>query len=368
MLGCRIQYGVWKVRAEIHLKNIQENAKTFKKLAKTKLCAVVKANAYGHGIEQVTCALSGIADCFAVAILSEALAIRMPACGRDILILSPPISKADVWTAVQNGFILTVPDLVTARWIATVCDELKKPARVHLKVNTGMNRYGMNGSMLGKVCTFFKKRPSVRVEGLYSHLYKSDETSARLQREKFLKLLSICKRYYADVTAHLSATYGALLGEDFAFDMVRIGIGLYGYFPDGANDVERIKTQVTLQKGMRVKAVVAQSRTYSFGGAGYGEVQTELKKGEKIATIRVGYADGCLRKRANGGCGAEDNVNNLCMDACVRKTNAKRGRLITILDDAQKTADTTDTISYEVLCGATRRAEFIYDYDETYLC
>ena len=343
------------------MQNIQDNAKAFKKLTKTKLCAVVKANAYGHGSERVVCALSGVADCFAVALLSEALSIRVSACGKDVLILSPPISRADAYLAIQNGFLLTVPDLQTAKLVASVAGETKKTARVHLKVNTGMNRYGMNGSMLGRICTYFQKQPFIKVEGIFSHLYVSDERGAREQRELFLKLLSIAKRYYKNITAHLSATYGALLGDRFAFDMVRIGIGLYGYYPDGAELTDEKKSCVTLKKAMKVKAVVAQNRIYSFGGAGYGKPLSPIGKGERIATLRVGYADGFLRKRENGTCGDYKNINNLCMDACVRKVGRARGKYVTVLGDASETAKKTGTISYEVLCGATRRAEFVYD-------
>ena len=82
-----------KVVAEIHLGNIRRNAELFKKITGAKLCAVVKANAYGHGAEEVAYALSDIADCFAVALVDEGLQIRSAACGKDILVFSPPITE-----------------------------------------------------------------------------------------------------------------------------------------------------------------------------------------------------------------------------------------------------------------------------------
>jgi alanine racemase len=101
--------------------------------------------------------------------------------------------------------------------------------------------------------------------------------------------VGVCRRYFSKATAHLSATYGATLSKAFAFDMVRIGLGLYGYFPDGAN----VETQFPpLRRAMNAYAEIVCRRKYSFGGVGYGEM-TERKKsaGEKFSVLRVGYAD-----------------------------------------------------------------------------
>ena len=130
----------------MHLKRIRQNAQAFKNLTKTKLCAVVKADAYGHGSVEVASALVGVADCFAVALIDEGLSIRTAVCGKDILVLTPPLCKADAYTGIKNGFILTVSDLKTAKLITSVCREYNLSARVHLKVNTGMNRYGAETS------------------------------------------------------------------------------------------------------------------------------------------------------------------------------------------------------------------------------
>ena len=346
-----------KIKAEIHLKSIAENAKAFKALTGKKLCAVVKADAYGHGAEEVVFALQGIADCFAVALLSEAKAIKTPACGKDVLILCPPIELSEAIEAVQNKFVCTVTGMTTARLLAKASELCQTPARVHLKVNTGMNRYGMGVSELGKVCKFLKNTPLVRVEGLFSHLREPFEISSEKQRERFLQAERVTKRYYPQLTLHLSATAGALLGESFTFDMVRVGIGLYGYLPLGA------KKKLPLKKGMTVYGAVVECRKYAYGGAGYGK---ELSKAERVrflSVLRVGYADGFLRKKENGAAGCERNANNLCMDACIRKGKYKKGEEVPILTDADETAEKAGTIAYEVLCAATRRAERIYLYD-----
>ena len=344
-----------KVRAEVHLKRIRQNAQAFKNLTKTKLCAVVKADAYGHGSVEVASALVGVADCFAVALIDEGLSIRTAVCGKDILVLTPPLCKRDAYTGIKNGFILTVSDLKTAKLITSVCREYNLSARVHLKVNTGMNRYGMLAPALGKTCKYLQAQPSVRVEGIYSHLYECNIERAQTQRRLFLRCKRVAERYFQNLTAHLSATYGALLGQDFALDMVRIGLGLYGYLPDG------VEKSLPLKKGMTVYAPVAVSRLYTFGGAGYGIPQ---KKGKKLSVLRFGYADGFARTSENGVCGYENNANNLCMDACIRVGEYKRGELYPIMTDADETAKVLDTIAYEVLCSISRRAERIYDERE----
>ena len=148
--------------------------------------------------------------------------------------------------------------------------------------------------MLGKVCKYLQGDSFVRVEGVYSHIYDCTSATAERQRALFMKMLAVCLRYFPDVTAHLSATYGALLGKAFAFDMVRVGLGLYGYLPVGrANERNGVVYMPELEKGMTVSAVTAASRKYAFGGAGYGRVfsETEGTAIKRLSVCRVGYAD-----------------------------------------------------------------------------
>ncbi|MBR2646918.1 MAG: alanine racemase [Clostridia bacterium] len=352
-----------KIKAKIHLKHIRENAQSFAKAGK-KLCAVVKANAYGHGAEEVVGALEGVVDAFAVALLDEAIAIRAAACGKDILIFTPPTTVEETLTIAEDGYIATVPDLWTAKLLCHVSATYKKPIRVHLKVNTGMNRYGMNKSMLGRVCTLLKRQPLVKVEGIYTHLYSLCVETAERQRELFMEMLTVCKRYFLGVIAHMGGTYAALLGEKFAFDMVRVGLGLYGYLPQNAEVDESVTNRLSLQKGMTVYAPIVCTRAPSFGGVGYGNEWTRDElNGVRLNVCRFGYADGFLRQKSNGVDGWENNANALCMDVCIRKGAKKRGEWIPVLIDADETAKTAGTISYETLCAATRRAECVYDYE-----
>ena len=344
-----------KVVAKIDLENIKENAKAFLALTGKPICAVVKANAYGHGAEETVNALSALASVFAVSLLCEAIAIRVVACGKDVLILTPPCCDEDIITAAKNGFILTAGDIDCVDSCIRLSNVLDVPIRLHLKVNTGMNRYGMDEADLLKACQKLCLHKKVEVEGVYSHLYDCTRQSAEAQRGKFAAMQSLVKRFFPAAVSHLSATYGALLGKDFHFDMTRIGIGLYGYLPSGVNG----DCNLALKKAMSVWAQVSATRVYQGGGVGYGKGSAPL--GANLSVLRCGYADGFLRKRQDGIFGFEKNANNLCMDACIQFDERKKGDFVPVMIDAEKTASITDTISYEVLCAATRRAEMVYD-------
>ena len=359
-----------KVKAVIHLDGIKENAERFSALTGKRLCAVVKANAYGHGAEKVTAALNGVVDCFAVALIEEAIAIRVVACGKEVLVFTPPTTEEEVYTLAVNGFSVSVDSLKTANLLCKVGETYCLPINVHLKVNTGMNRYGMNVQTLGKVCRLFGRYPSVRVKGIYSHLCECSLSRAEKQRDIFTRMVEVAKGYFPMLITHLGGTYGAILGEKFTFDMVRVGLGLYGYLPCEVGEetgvtLETIR-RLHLQKGMEVFAKAVTSRKYVFGGLGYGKEVDRTDIG-RLSVLRFGYADGFLRQRENGVVGWQAQANNLCMDACIRFGDLGRGEWFPIMSDAEKTARAVGTIPYEVLCAATRRTELIYG-DEATVC
>ena len=340
--------------------NVRRNAEKFRALTGKKLCAVVKANAYGHGAVEIVNALENTVDFFAVALIEEAVEIRGAACGKEILVFTPPMTEEECFAVASNGFAITVADLRTAKLLSAVCKTYGFSVKVHLKVNTGMNRYGMNGSMLGKVCKFLENDPFVSVEGMYTHLYDCSMETAREQVRLFARFQKIAKGYFSSLVSHLGGTYAAFLDDKTGFDALRVGIGLYGYLPTGTP--LHIQETLCLEKGMSVYARVETERKISFGGVGYGKPRSKTEIGEirRLSVVRFGYSDGFLRRRDDGTCGWENHLNNLCMDVCLTK-NGRKGRWLPVLIDADETAKKTGTISYEVLCAATRRAEFVYD-------
>ena len=343
-----------KVLAEINLAHLRSNARLFSERTKRPLYAVVKADAYGHGAEEIALALVGQVKGFAVSLIEEGLTIQTAACGREILVFTPPMDERELAQMQKSGLIATVASLDCAKMLDGVCKKNKRPLRVHIKCNTGMNRYGVELSEMQAVCRLLQSNPYVAVEGLYSHLYAHKEKTAKNQRLRFLEAQAVCKTYFPTVCCHLSATYGALLGEEFAFDAVRIGIGLYGYLPD---DIPT--SWLPLKKVMQIKAQCTEERIYAFGGAGYAPCS--MKVGEKMQTFRCGYADGLAYVKAQQELPV---LSAPCMDACVCcETEVQEGEWKAVMTDARECAKTARTIGYEILCRATARAECVYGYD-----
>ena len=281
----------------------------------------------------------------------------MVACGKEILIFTPPLTLQETIVAVQNGFSVTVDSMRTARLVVKATQITKKTGNVHLKCNTGMNRYGVDIRGLETVCNYLKTFPCVQVKGLYSHLYTTDSQTSHRQLHTFLQMRELALQYYTGLTCHISATYGALLGKEFVLDMTRIGLGLYGYLPSGvqANGLQ-------VKPCMRVYADVSATHVYQGGGAGYGVPKQTLRYGDSLNVVRCGYADGFLRGDTDGF------LNTLCMDAHVRIGSRKVGEKVPVMVNAEEVAKRTGTLSYEVLCAVTRRAERKYTYGDFTVC
>lgn len=281
---------------------------------KAKLCAVVKANAYGHGSIAVAESLKGRANMFAVALVEEGISLRLAGINEDILVLTPPTDEYDVERAIAYDLILSVNDRMTA--------SLCKYARVHLVLNTGMNRYG--------VTSIESLLIDGRVEGMYSHFWS--EGSMEEQYSIFSRNAEVFKRVYPSGLLHLSATEGTLKDHRYHFDLVRIGIGLYGY------------ASIPLKRAMKVYARCMQTTKAQFGGQGYFN-----RKGDQLCTYRIGYGDGMLRSNA------------FCMDALVTEGKTPVGEYALVMDDARIFARNNSTIPYDVLTSIGKRGRYVYE-------
>ncbi len=336
---------------EIYLGNLRANAKAFKSAADRFMYAVVKADAYGHGALRTVTALRGIADGFAVALIDEALAIKQAAGGKEILVFTPPTDEGDVVVAARNGFSLSATDVGSARLIASSAEKYGLRVTAQVKVNTGMNRYGACGDAVGKICSILKRAGQVRVEGVYSHLYSHDKALCEAQRLRFWRSVKICRSYFPLARAHLSSTYGVSLGKEYLFDGVRIGLGLYGYFPEG-------EPPFPLLPAMRAYAPCVGGRKLRFGGAGYGGERQELQ-GKTLSVLRGGYADGLGVSGEQSGL-LPPIVGQICMDVCLAEKKYRKGERVLLFDDARVVASARGTSVYEVLCRMGMRAEKKY--------
>ena len=338
----------------IDVNKLRKNALAFKEKTNRFLYAVVKADAYGHGAVAVVNALYQVADAFAVALVSEAVAIKQVALGKEILIFTPPTSEDDVVVAANNGFTLTATDLKSANLIVSTVKRYGLTLDVEIKVNTGMNRYGVYGATLGKVCAVLKRSGQVRVQGVYSHLYSQDKSLCDEQRLRFMGGVKVCRRYFPLVRAHLSSTYGVTLGKEYLFDGVRIGLGLYGYFPGGSSPLP-------ISPVMSGYATCVAGRKCLFGGVGYGEKREDLY-GQSIAVLRGGYAEGLSLVAKDSGL-KPPLVGNCCMDVCISRSAVPAGRETLLFKDVAPMAAARNTSVYEVLCllGLRASKEYIND-------
>lgn len=315
--------------AVIDLQAIRKNALFVRsKLGNRKFFAVVKADGYGHGATQVAHAISDIVDGFCTAIVEEGAELRIAGISKPVLVFAPPVDKGDVLRAQAYNLTLSVNSIETAKLCSCDC---------HIKVNTGMNRYGCNLSELPDI---LKLLNPARIKGVYSHLYaaEDDNASAR-QLEIFDEAERLVKGLNPDICAHLSASGGLLRGGEFLKDGVRCGILLYGYCPQG------FKADVS--PALKVYARRFQKTQFIGGGAGYGAAKRQYKE---LSTYRLGYADGFFRTVGLG-------ENKLCMDAFVKEGG---NEFECVMDNADEYADRAGTISYEVLTSVTRRSERVY--------
>ena len=332
-----------QTRAVVSLGAVCRNAAFFKARAGgAKLCAVVTADGYVHGAAQVAAALRDTADLFAVSLVSEGAALRLAGVAEDILVLTPPLCEEEALRGLYYGLIFTAGDAADCALLARAGRAYGEPPRCHLKCNTGMNRYGTDAPSFAALCAAAEK--GCRVEGVYSHFYRPEHAPTReAQFALFRKAADGAETRFGRLVRHIAATGGTLAGG-YEQDMVRIGIGLYGYLPQGF-----ALPRDTLAPAMRVFATVAAEHAYLSGGAGYG---AHTPAGVRLYTLRYGYADGFRR---------ESGPFPLCMDASVREGDAKKYEELPVLTDADACAAACDTIPYEVLVNAGRRAVKIYE-------
>ena len=330
------------VVAEISLKRIVQNADLIRERTAKPLIAVVKDDGYGHGAAEVAHALFGRANTFAVSSVEEGAALRTAGIAEEILVLTPVLSEEEALRAFAYGLIVTASSLASLRILLRARERFGGEPRVHLAVNTGMNRYGFRPERVGTACKILTAN-GIEAEGVYSHYYAPESRAAlNAQRRIFARAADEVREYFPDCMRHIAATGGALGGGEL-FDAVRVGIALYGYLPAGFEEIG-------LKPAMRVYATVAQAGTFLGGGAGYGAAREQYGK---LHTLRLGYGDGFFRA---GGLG----IGKLCMDACVREGDARFGRRKLVFKDAREYARRMDTNEYEVLTGIGKRAVRIY--------
>ena len=330
--------------AYINLNHLVYNAKQIKNnLPKSTLFyAVVKADAYGHGLSMCANALHPIVDGFCVALKEEAIGLRLSGVDKEILLLVPNF-KGETRELIEKDITLSVFKKEHLIQVEKCAKKLSKVAKVHVIFDSGMKRLGVETvNELIELINFSKKLAHVKITGLFSHFAMPENDFLRQKAlEKFMVAKKIIKDYNKNAIVHISASGGFLKGV--YLDAVRIGLLLYGYTPFKCE-------KFPLKRVMKIYAPVVNTKQIKKGESClYGSIKSQKDLNLKI--VRYGYADGLFRKPIKG------QFNNRCMDLTAVKA---KGKYVCIMDNADKLARFYTTISYEILTKAAIRAEKIY--------
>lgn len=355
--------------AEINLDALTHNIKEIKQLLKkeTKFCAVVKADAYGHGaIIMAKTALSAGADTLAVAILGEAIELREAGITAPILVLGyTPPSQAPLLVAFHITQAVFSLDVATAISHAAVAAGVT--AKIHLKIDTGMSRIGVNCREAGSFAAEVAALPGLEIEGAFSHFATADSTDktyAQVQYHCFQEALQqIEARGITIAIKHIANSAAIVDMPEAHLDMVRAGIILYGLWP--SREVQR---KIHLKPTMRFKTRIAFLKDVEAGtSVSYGRIYT-ADQPQRIATLPVGYADGWPRALSNKAQVLLHGkrvplIGRICMDQCMidvtQIPEAKPGDEVLLFGGpdlpAEEVAAQIDTISYELVCMVGKR-------------
>ncbi len=352
-------------RLELNLKAATENFRYFRSLLapQTKLLVLVKANAYGHGgVEFAAMMQRAGADYLAVAYPVEGLELRRNGISLPILVLT---AGTDFYPEIiETRMEPSIPNLYSLQKLVSVLKEKGlRDYPIHIKLDTGMHRLGFMGDEIPALIDFLKNSPEVRVKGLFSHLCVADEpdqdafTHAQLDLfEERTKQLAQGLGYMP--MRHILNSAGIERFNDHQYDMVRLGIGIYGI---------SALPNVKLAPVASLKVKILQIKKLGTGDTvGYGR-WGQAHEGTTIATIPVGYADGIDRHLGRGAASFSLNghrvptIGNICMDMCmldVTGVPCAVGDTVTVFGEdptVSELAGILGTIPYEILASVPRR-------------
>jgi len=368
-----------KQRAWIEVKGkaLEKNVRQLRtKLSKDcQFMAVVKADGYGHDAKLVSdYAIKGGASELGVATLQEGIKLRSFGVKKPILILGNLYTKRDLIISFKNDLMPTISSMREC----LVCNNIGKhfglKFSLHLKVDTGMSRLGFESNKFVQQFEKIKSFENISIEGIYSHLSSADEDNAldsqsitQLQRRKFNELLKqINLDRNNEIKIHFANSAGMLLSKDLHFQMVRVGLSMYGYSP-----LVKIDKNLLLKPALSLKVKVAFIRTIDKGvSVSYGGKFVSHRK-TKLAVLSIGYADGVPRNLSGKINAIHNNkfypqVGSITMDQMMvditDSNEIKVGSTMVLLgSDGDKTisplewARKSNTIPWEILCSFKNR-------------
>ena len=360
---------------EIDLEALSHNVQQLRQLIPkhTDLMAVVKADAYGHGAVTVAqIALKSGANWLGVATVPEGIELREAGINAPILILGATHTLEQIHAIAHWKLQPTICSpkqaLVFSETLGSI--DYSSSIPVHIKLDTGMSRLGTNWELAGNFLQLVQSLPHLEIASVYSHLATADSadpTVMNLQHQRYKRAIAQIKETGIEPSClHLANSAGTLRDRNLHYDMVRVGIAIYGLYP-----ATYLREIIDLRPVLQVKARVTQVKTIPEGtGVSYG-YQFIAPRELRIAVVGIGYADGVPRNLSNKmqvlvrGKRVEQ-IGAITMDQLILDItdipHIQEGEIVTLLGQqgkekisADEWANHLNTISWEIVCGFKHR-------------
>lgn len=359
---------------EIDLTQLKKNLNVIKKvIGKSLFCLPIKANAYGHGLFEVAKSAEEVGvDYLAVAHLKEGLELRNQGIKLPILVLGA-IHEDQIEDLIHYDLEFTISSKYKADLVALVCKKMGLSCKVHIEVDTGMQRTGVRPSTAIELYSHLLSIGCFNIVGIYSHLATADvpdDPHAKAQIESFISLMQHESFINKPLIKHMANSGGVLFYPDSHLDMARPSLLAFGYKPANCPDAfNEIKPCFTLKTKISYFKVVAEGEGISYGRRYVTSKQT------RIVTIPIGYGDGYKRGLSNKASvlirGKKFPIaGSICMDQCmvdIGDSDAFVGDEVVLIGSQgneeislHEIAEQCETIPYEVLCFFNERIPRIY--------
>lgn len=371
----KLQQRIHGTTLEINLNALTHNYNFYKRLIRpeTKVMVMVKAFAYGGGSVEIANHLQTMgADYLAVAFTDEGVTLRKHGITLPIMVLNPVEESIDLCHAFQLEPVVFSPEFF--KMVSSYCQTHACSLSIHLDLDTGMHRLGFEQHQLDELIALIQQEKLMKIASVYTHLVGADE---EIHKDFSLQQLQSFSEMKKKLMPHVSKetlfhalnSAGIVAFPDYQFDMVRLGIGLYGVevtgkFGSSLKSISTLKTTISQIKELQPGETVGYSR------------KGMLPNGGKIATLSLGYADGYDRRFSNGNGFVliqgkkAPIIGNVCMDMCMVDvtgfSDIKAGEEAIIYGEGiplKELADRIGTIPYELLTNISTRVKRIYYLD-----
>ncbi len=371
-----------RIEADIDLDAVRYNIEQLKALnpSDRKTLLVIKADAYGHGAVTFAEEFDDLADYYGVACIDEGVELRRAGVTKPILILGNT-DEEDFETAIENDITMAVYNADKCKMLSDTALKLGKKAKVHIKADSGMSRIGFQCNEDGvREASKLLSMEELNVEGVFTHFAKADtvdKNDAIGQRTRFNEFINaLTERGFIFSIKHIDNSAGAMEIHSNGFDMMRLGIAIYGLEPS-----DEMNRELVLKPAMTLKAHITHIKTLEPGrGISYGWTYVTEKK-MRVATVSAGYADGYPRAQSNIGRVLIRGryapiLGRVCMDQfMVDVTDIPeaelRDEVILFGTDGvlsipvEEVAEPANSFNYELVCNVARRVPRVYFKNST---